>query len=200
MVCAEPEHSRFCERKIEDQTRQAGRWPANVVHDGSAEVVAGFPDSKSGNSDDDRPVGRRPGGFGDVGAAKGDSTPNGPMYPDSGSAARFFYTAKADADDRLGSSHPTVKPVDLMQWLVRLVTRKGGKVLDPFAGTGTTGEAAWREGMNATLIEREERFVADIKRRISLLDASATARGVAIVKAKDKIAHPGPLFEMEGDK
>jgi hypothetical protein len=60
---------------------------------------------------------------------------------------RFFFTAKADGDDRLGSKHPTVKPVDLMQWLVRLVTPKGGLVLDPFAGTGSTAEACFREGM-----------------------------------------------------
>ena len=60
---------------------------------------------------------------------------------DAGSAARFFYTAKADADDRLGSKHPTVKPLDLMQWLCRLITPKGGLILDPFCGSGTTGAA-----------------------------------------------------------
>ena len=60
-------------------------------------------------------------------------------YP-GGSAARFFYTAKADSDDRLGSKHPTVKPVDLMQYLVRLITPPGGTVLSiRFAGTGATG-------------------------------------------------------------
>ena len=77
---------------------------------------------------------------------------------DSGSAARFFYTAKADSDDRIGSKHPTVKPLDLMQYLVRLVTPKGGTCLDLFAGTGTTGEAAFREGMKAILIEREAEY------------------------------------------
>ena len=117
---------------------------------------------------------------------------------DSGSAARFFYTAKADADDRLGSKHPTVKPVDLMQWLVRLVTPPRGMVLDPFAGTGTTGEAAFREGFRATLIEREEKFVADINRRIELMMAGPEERNRASIKAKIDdgriIDDPGPLF------
>jgi hypothetical protein len=103
---------------------------------------------------------------------------------DSGSAARFFYTAKADADDRLGSKHPTVKPVDLMQWLCRLVTPKGGTVLDPFAGTGTTGEAAFREGFNAVLIEREEEYQADIRRRMALVMAGPDERKRESIKAK----------------
>ena len=74
-----------------------------------------------------------------------------------------FTPSKADADDRLGSRHPTVKPLDLMQYLVRLVTPRGGVVLDPFAGTGTTGEAAWREGMRAVLIEAEPEYQTDIR-------------------------------------
>lgn len=82
-------------------------------------------------------------------------------------ADRVFYSAKADKDDRLGSKHPTVKPVDLMAYLCRLVTPPGGTVLDPFAGSGTTGMACMREGFNAILIEREAQFVADIKRRIA---------------------------------
>mgnify|MGYP003140052503 FL=1 len=85
---------------------------------------------------------------------------------DSGSAARFFYTAKASASEREGSKHPTVKPLDLMRWLVRLVTPPKGVVLDPFAGSGTTGVAAVCEGMDAILIERETEYVADIARRV----------------------------------
>ncbi len=135
-----------------------GRWPANLIHDGSDEVIAAFPDGlvsgtgavKRTSSADER---------GNVGTAYGaESRPTGtPMicHGDSGSASRFFYSAKADADDRIGSKHPTVKPVDLMRYLVRLVTPPGGTVLDCFAGSGTTGEAAWREGFNAVLIERE---------------------------------------------
>lgn len=149
-----------------------GRWPANLIHDGSEEVLAGFPEtasSKAGwrnNSD------------------KGDSCYHGtfrqgPLYSgheDSGSAARFFYTAKADADDRLGSKHPTVKPIDLIQYLVRLVTPRGGVVLDPFAGTGTCGEAAFREGMAAILIEREPEYQADIVKRMGLCLAGQDTR------------------------
>lgn len=79
---------------------------------------------------------------------------------------RFHYSAKADKADRLGSNHPTVKPVDLMRWLVRMITPQGGVVLDPFGGSGTTAMAAMAEGFDATLIELEEQSVADIKRRI----------------------------------
>ena len=86
--------------------------------------------------------------------------------PDFAQASRLFYTSKADASDRAGSKHPTVKPLDLMRYLVRLVTPLGGMVLDPFAGSGTTGEAAQLEGFNAVLIEREAEYVADIQRRL----------------------------------
>jgi DNA methylase len=87
----------------------------------------------------------------------------GQLYSDSGSAARFYYTAKADDDDRLGSKHPTVKPLDLMQYLCRLVTPPGGTVLDLFAGTGTTGEAAWREGFRAVLRPIMGRFLVGVE-------------------------------------
>lgn len=141
-------------------TTTTGRWPANVIHDGSDEVLAAFPADRpgcKGSASDARPSG-------DVfTGARG----QGPLYPDDGSAARFFYSAKADKEDRLGSKHPTVKPVDLMAYLCRLVTPPGGTVLDPFAGSGTTGMACMREGFNAILIEREAQFVADIKRRIA---------------------------------
>ena len=112
----------------------------------------------------------------------------------SGYAKRLYYTAKADADDRLGSKHPTVKPLDLMQWLVRLVTPKGGTVLDPFAGTGTTGEAAWREGMHAVLIEAEPEYQADIRRRMALALAGPDERSRESIKAKNLPRDDGPLF------
>lgn len=167
-----------------------GRFPANIIHDGSPEVLAAF--------------GEAPGAQRAVGpehAAKqgtavyGDYGPRSQTDPrnDSGSAARFFYGAKADADDRLGFTHPTIKPVDLMQWLVRLVTPRGGLVLDPFAGTGTTGEAAWREGMRATLIERDPEYQAFIARRMDL--AVRPTERAAMAKTKGKIAEAaGPLF------
>ncbi|MDB5584863.1 MAG: hypothetical protein JWR80_10039 [Bradyrhizobium sp.] len=172
---------------------ECGRWPANIIHDGSEEVLAAFPDAPGqqyyvGPEHGDRPS---RGIYGDFGARP----PNEPRN-DSGSAARFFYTAKADADDRLGSKHPTVKPVDLMQWLCRLVTPPGGTVLDPFAGTGTTGEAAFREGFNAVLIEREPEYQADIRRRMALCMSGPDERARESIKAKtkDQPVDHGPLF------
>lgn len=82
-----------------------------------------------------------------------------------GSTARYFFNAKATADDRAGSKHPTIKPIALMRWLVRLITTPGQLVIDPFAGSGSTGEAAFREGRRAILIEREAEYQADIRRR-----------------------------------
>lgn len=111
-----------------------------------------------------------------------------------GSRARFFYGAKADSDDRVGSKHPTVKPVDLMRWLVKLVTPPGGTVLDPFAGTGGTGEAAWREGFNAVLIEREADYRDDIARRMALALAGPALRRAGSAKARGDGADAGPLF------
>jgi site-specific DNA-methyltransferase (adenine-specific) len=167
-----------------------GRWPANLVHDGSEEVLAAFPDadgavSNSRTANNNAVYGEQNGMERQVGRG------------DSGSAARFFYTAKADSEDRLGSKHPTVKPLDLMQWLVRLVTPKGGVVLDPFAGTGTTGEAAWREGMRAILIEREEEYQADIARRMEL--ATQPTKRAAVAKTKNKLERPEdlPLFATQ---
>jgi DNA modification methylase len=163
-----------------------GRWPANLIHDGSEEVIEAFPEGRSAG---DYPS--------DSKARNGVTNftgEQGPLYADSGSAARFFYTAKADSTDRLGSKHPTVKPLDLMQWLVRLVTPKGGTVLDPFAGTGTTGEAAWREGCRAVLIEREAEYQADIARRMEL--AVNPTKRAAVAKSKNQLDNPGdlPLF------
>lgn len=141
-----------------------GRWPANVVHDGSDEVVGAFPDTTSGAM-------KR-----EVGAYKGENVTtflrgrSGPhnQHGDSGSAARFFYSAKASRADRAGSKHPTVKPIALMQWLARLITPPGGTVLDPFAGSGTTGAACDKEGFDCVLIEREAEYVADIRRRLGV--------------------------------
>ena len=110
-----------------------------------------------------------------------------------GSAARFFYSAKADAEDRMGSRHPTVKPVDLMAWLVRLITPPGGLVVDPFAGSGTTGAAALREGMRCVLVEREADYVADIRLRLD--HAAGKAPHSAQLKARNKAPKPlGALF------
>jgi site-specific DNA-methyltransferase (adenine-specific) len=107
-----------------------GRWPANLIHDGSEEVVGLFPED-------------------------GDA-----------SAARFFYCAKADASERRQSKHPTIKPVALMRYLVRLVTPPGGLVLDPFGGSGTTAEAARLEHCRFLLMELNPEYCADAAERL----------------------------------
>jgi site-specific DNA-methyltransferase (adenine-specific) len=171
----------------------AGRWPANIITDGSDEVVGAFPaESKSGGSVVSPPSPKTAGIYGDY--ARDGQRFHG--HADNGSAARFFYTSKADGEDRLGSKHPTVKPVDLIQHLVRLVTPPGGTVLDCFAGTGTTGEAAWREGMRAILIERESEYQDDIRRRMKLAMAGPAERKreTAREKHKGKPVNLGPLF------
>lgn len=88
--------------------------------------------------------------------------------------SRYFYSGKANRADRAGSKHPTVKPVSLMRYLSRLICPRGGTILDPFAGSGTTGEAAWREDFNVILIEREDQFVDDIRRRMTALESEMT--------------------------
>ena len=174
---------------------RTGRWPANIVHDGSDEVVALFPETCSGSIalHHKRSTTKTKTTYGERAA------PPEQTFGDSGSAARFFYSAKADADDRIGSKHPTVKPVDLMQWLVRLVTPAGGLILDPFAGSGTTGEAAWREGFDAILIEREDEFRADIARRMDLAAAGPATRRTAIIKARGQAQPVEAIGGLFGD-
>lgn len=138
-----------------------GRWPANLIHDGSEEVLAGFPDSKSGGSMHERSLGRGE-CFGEYTAGRNFSRP-----PDTGSAARFFYCAKASKADRGAENvHPTVKPTDLMRYLCRLVTQPGGVVLDPFMGSGSTGKAALLEGFQFIGIEREAEYLEIARARI----------------------------------
>lgn len=155
-----------------------GRHPANLLHDGSDDVISLFPESSGSGAARKLKRGQkdREDGWGmDTGGASATELRNA----GSGSAARFFNSFPLDADpifyqgkatkaDRAGSKHPTVKPVALMQWLVRLVTPAGGVTLDPFAGSGTTGEAARREGFDCILMEAEEQFIGDIRRRFGL--------------------------------
>lgn len=151
----------------------AKRCPANVIHDGSPEVMSAFPHTSSGKGAVKRATaaGYQANAYGKESRRAGTAMVG---YGDTGSAARFFYSAKADEADRLRSKHPTVKPVDLMRWLVRLVTPHGGAVLDPFAGSGTTGMAAMAEGFDCTLIEREAEYAADIRRRIAHVSGADT--------------------------
>ena len=137
-----------------------GRWPANFIHDGSDEVVALFPSSTNvskgirGRGSEIFANGK---GFANTLAEVGQEI----GYGDSGSAARFFYCAKASASDRshdgqVDNRHPTVKPNGLMRYLCRLVSMPGGSViLDPFMGSGSTGVAALDEGQSFIGIEQD---------------------------------------------
>lgn len=144
-----------------------GRFPANLIHDGSDEVLALFPNSNgSGHA---RTL-RRSAKPEQEGWGMNKHAADSAELRDagSGSAARFFYCAKASRKERgEGNDHPTLKPLALMRYLVRLVTRKGGIVLDPFMGSGTTGVAAIQEGMNFIGIERDKHYFEIARLRIS---------------------------------
>ena len=154
------------------ETLNAGRWPANVLHDGSDEVVAGFPETSSGGGNGVRSESEN---IAMSGKNYARVTTNG-QPASEGSAARFFYSAKAGPLDRIGTSHATVKPVDLMRWLARLVTPKGGHILEPFAGSGTTGIAAMAEGFDCTMIELLPDHCADIERKLAFLRGEGASR------------------------
>ena len=150
------------------QQKDGGRWPANVIHDGSDEVLGAFPAAPGQIADaSTKPGSKTQHVFGAM-ACEGEASAE--RRADSGSAARFFYCAKAGKGDRAGSKHPTVKPIKLMRYLCRLVTPPGGTVLDPFAGSGTTLQAAIEEGFSAIGIEREAEYLADINRRLMGLE------------------------------
>jgi len=151
----------------------AGRWPANVILD---ESQAAELDRQSG----ERPgmargtlrrgatTGRSIGGTSAYGEADPQDVDAG--YGDTGGASRFFYVAKAPTSERPredGIAHPTVKPLDLMRWLVRLVTPPGGIVLEPFAGSGTTAEACVIEGFRCIAVEREADYLPLIVQRLT---------------------------------
>ena len=180
-----------------------GRFPANVMHDGSEEVLSNFPNTKSvkGNPR--------------TANIKNQTRLNNSKevfvnneYDDEGSASRYFYCPKVskdernkgldylptkktssmpgrrDAHDMEGYSidndvtgrfvterknvHPTVKPIELMKYLCRLVTPKGGTVLDPFMGSGSTGMAAKDEGFDFIGIEKEEEYFEIAQSRIKV--------------------------------
>lgn len=166
-----------------EPTLSEGRWPANVATDGSIEVIEAFPAS-------------------------------------SRDAVRFFYSAKAGREERelgLGdrepmqmphrsahdrdrlnrNPHPTVKPVDLMRWLCRMVTAPGGTILDPFMGSGSTGVAAIREGFRFVGVEQESAYfeiaAARIAEAVRVTDAEPTLVR-EITKALARKPEQGKLF------
>ena len=153
------------------ESHASGRWPANVVLD---ETQAEALDEQSGESRDGTAVKRNRSEDGRAPYEASsymitDRSREDQTYGGQGGASRFFYVAKADASERPrvnGTAHPTVKPLDLMRWLVRLVTPPGGTVLEPFAGSGTTVEACIIEGFQCIAIEREADYLPLIRQRI----------------------------------
>lgn len=177
------------------EPEKGGRWPANVLHDGSDEVVAAFPYTKSGAYSGKRGSDK----FRNTYSAFKGVVEERPVAASEGSAARFFWCPKASRDDRnegldgmpkqavnwssgeqspgtfqsenteseMENFHPTVKPTELMRYLVRLITPKDGLVLDPFMGSGSTGKAAVQEGAHFIGIELDEAYLEIARRRIS---------------------------------
>ena len=146
-------------------TPESGRWPANVVLDDEAAAALNGQSGVSSSTGGSGAASR--GGLGKrvYGAFANDSThANSGGLGDSGGASRFFYCAKVSPDERGESDHPTMKPVELMRWLVRLVTPPGGTVLDPFTGSGSTGVAAVRDGFRFVGIEQDDHYREEIAR------------------------------------
>jgi site-specific DNA-methyltransferase (adenine-specific) len=190
---AKAEFTKLNENRKAEQSEN-GRWPANVIHDGSEEVTKNFPSTKgsTGKFTADE--------YNEGGTATPFTRGNFVGRNDGGSASRFFYCAKTSKVDReegcddlevrqttggggmndpqgvsgaYGSvkapsknHHPTVKPTELMRYLVKLITPKGGKVLDPYMGSGSTGKAAMLEGFRFTGIEMEADYIKIAEARI----------------------------------
>lgn len=176
-------------------TLDKGRWPANLLHDGSEAVIDLFPREAGASA---KVKGTEPSDVTNDIYGKFAGRVPGQFYDDSGSAARFFhglplteedyawaiaaglindvpalleairYQGKAKKSDRAGSKHPTVKPIALMEYCIRHLTPAGGVVLDPFAGSGTTGQAARNLGFDCILMEAEPEYVDFLRQRFDL--------------------------------
>ena len=193
-----------------------GRFPSNVMHDGSDVVKDIFPNTKSSNVSRERKTGTE---FGQSsGWNKHNNVDSGlmPAYGDDGSASRYFYCAKTSkaernqgldnfpikqtqgggggignykddvnsASGKFGSekapsknTHPTVKPIKLMKYLCRLITPKGGTILDPFMGSGSTGMAAKEENFDFVGIEKEKEYFNIASTRIESVETKSTLEG-----------------------
>lgn len=142
-----------------------GRWPANVIHDGSEEVLAAFPHAPGQQGDLKNHSRDRvsKGRYGDMAPAHDAIA----RIETDKSAARFFYCTKASKSDRgEGNTHPTVKPVKLMTYLCRLITPPNGVILDPFMGSGSTGVACVNENFSFVGIEKEVEYFRIAQQRI----------------------------------
>jgi len=200
----EYESSYFATEKAKLCVNETGRFPANIIHDGSNEVVSLFPNTGGGKY---QKQSRKRKGFMLSGSEDNIQEANAPdNYGDSGSASRFFYCAKSSKSERnkgcedmpdnapayeshranyatthgietpfagagrsgkdFKNNHPTVKPIALMEYLVKLVSREGSVVLDPFAGSGSTLIACKKLGRNYIGIELESDYVKIAEARI----------------------------------
>jgi site-specific DNA-methyltransferase (adenine-specific) len=158
------EHSMFG-LKSGNELNDAGRFPANIILD---EEVGKLLDEQSGISTSGKYKGEgsKSGGIWN----KSTGLPAGVEYGDKGGASRFFYcpkTSKKDKNEGVINTHPTVKPTDLMRYLINLITPKGGTILDPFMGSGSTGKAAVRCNVDFIGIEKETEYMEVAKIRIN---------------------------------
>ncbi len=176
------------------ESNSLGRFPANLIHDGSDEVKECFPSPSPASTQIRKSTDDKDGQLWNLKRKGGIKQ----SFGDSGNASRFFYCAKAsksernmgidviednnkrpqgeafgdgsaitEHSERKGNFHPTVKPLALMEYLIKLVTPKGGTVLDPFMGSGTTGIAAKKLGYNFIGIEKESEYIKIAEARIN---------------------------------
>ena len=195
------------------QGQKLGRFPANLIHDGSEEVTSAFP-QQTGKSSGSGALSSGGNIYGNGNGITGAESKGEVIgFGDKGSAARFFYvpkTSKKDRNDGLENftpkatassefrpnhaekadngedgnpygrwtptqnNHPTVKPTDLMRYLVTMVTPKGGTTLDPFMGSGSTGRGAKLGGFNFIGIELDENYLEIAKARIDAISTEVT--------------------------
>jgi DNA modification methylase len=200
-----------------------GRFPANFIHDGSEEVVSLFPHTKAGGSvsgkEQSKTGDENTNCYGEYDRVPWES------YNDNGSAARFFYCAKTSKKDRnegldhladkewknegaaipergnrpfipSKNNHPTVKPTDLMRYLVRMVTPKGGTVLDPFMGSGSTGKAAILENFKFVGIELGPEYMDIARARIEAADPSDYEDEQVVETTKETTNEVDNLFDF----
>jgi len=151
--------------RVESDEDVEGRFPANIMHDGSDVVQDIFHKNKN----------TRHMSYKRSGGDFIDGIPNQEekswFVTEEGSAARYFYCPKVSKKERgENNKHPTVKPQELMKYLVRLVTPKGGTVLDPFMGSGSTGMAAKDLGFDFIGIEKSEDYFKICQERIEQIN------------------------------
>lgn len=191
-------HDGGWKQRVGPATVPTGRWPANLIHDGSEDVLSVFPQSGGQQG----VTGKRKQGsvYGTVTANGEGVEPRG----DEGSAARFFYCAKATTRDRneglpdgMKNRHPTVKPTDLIRYLQRLVTPPGGTTLDPFVGSGTHGKAAMLEGFDFIGIDSDTDEHGNL---LGYLDVSRArilaAGGIEVVDGQARPPAGSPLARL----